>query len=280
MGIPSTFAVWTGMRYPNFVRATNWQSRTAIAIMPPLFMFALASEQKVNRTIKEFANEKEHSREVGKWATERQQIEQQHAIDVQKQRNTVVGTDVGESTLEQAVNDLPSSESPSTNALTADRQLHALYRKSVEESGIRIIPGNSLSIHHHVANFWQENPFKILAGLGIPTVIYIFKGKNKQKHLQLQSKLMHTRVYGQFAVLTMLLTLMGFKSYMDSWGKFVTEEEAENRVADMERMRRDLVERIAFDKKLSERRQEMLRSARKAGDALKKVKKAKEVKAS
>lgn len=96
---------------------------------------------------------------------------------------------------------------------------------------------------------------------------------------------MHTRVYGQFAVLTMLLTLMGFKSYMDSWGRFVTEEEAEYRVAEMERMRRDLVERIAFDRKLDERRQQMLRSARKGGGdgggdskKLKKVKKVKKEK--
>merc|ERR1740136_479363 len=138
-------------------------------------------------------------REVGKWATERKKIEQQHAIDVQKQRNIVAGVGDGESTLEQAVNDLPSSESPPANELAADRQLHALYRKSVEESGVRIVPGDSLSIHHLVANFWQENPFKILAGLGIPTVLYIFKGKNKT-NMQLQSKLMHTRVYGQFAV--------------------------------------------------------------------------------
>jgi len=279
MGIPSTFGVWTGMRYPKFVKVTNWQSRTALAIMPPLFMFALASEQKVNHQMREMADEKNHSREVGKWATERQKIEQQHAIDVQKQRNIVAGVGDGESTLEQAVNDLPSSESPPANELAADRQLHALYRKSVEESGVRIVPGDSLSIHHLVANFWQENPFKILAGLGIPTVLYIFKEKNKT-NMQLQSKLMHTRVYGQFAVLTMLLTLMGFKSYMDSWGKFVTETEAENRVAEMERMRRDLVERIAFDRKLDERRQQMLRSARKGANTSKKVKKLKEVKAS
>ena len=78
----------------------------------------------------------------------------------------------------------------------------------------------------------------------------------------------------------MLLTLMGFKSYMDSWGKFVTETEAENRVAEMERMRRDLVERIAFDRKLDERRQQMLRSARKGANTSKKVKKLKEVKTS
>jgi len=264
MGIPSTFAVWTGMRYPSFVKATNWQSRTALAIMPPLFMYALASEQKINLTIKQSLDEKEHSRAVGKWATEREKIEQQHTIDIQQQRHAAASGSDGESTLEQAVNNLSSSATPPTSDLAADKQLHALYRKSVEESGVRIVPGDSLGIHHQMANFWQENPFKILAGVGVPTVLYIFKGKQGQKHLQLQSKLMHTRVYGQFAVLTMLLGLMGFKSYMDSWGKFVTEVEAEYRVVEMEQMRRNLIERIAFDRKLDERRQQMLRSSHKS----------------
>ena len=60
-------------------------------------------------------------------------------------------------------------------------------------------------------NFWQENPFKLLAAVGVPTVLYIFKGKQGQEHLALQMKVMHTRVFGQFAVITMLLTLMGCK---------------------------------------------------------------------
>jgi len=290
MGIPSTFAVWTGMRYPNFVKATNWQSRTALVIMPALFVFALTAEQKVSSRMREMTNEKDHSREGSKWATERQNIEQQHAVDMQEQHNAsaaAAGVSSSSSSsssstiVEQASNELSaSSSSPISssmaNEMTADRQSHALYRKSVKESGVRIIPGNSLGVHHEVANFWQENPFKILAGLGIPTVFYIFRGQNNQKHMQLQSKLMHTRVYGQFAVLTMLLTLMGFKSYMDSWGTFITEEEAEYRVADMERARRDLVERIAFDRKLDERRKQMLRDARK-GDNSKPAKKVKKV---
>ena len=49
------------------------------------------------------------------------------------------------------------------------------------------------------------NPFKILSAVGIPTVLYIFSGRNEQKHLELQSKLMHTRVFGQFAIISMLL---------------------------------------------------------------------------
>jgi len=74
-------------------------------------------------------------------------------------------------------------------------------------------------------------------------------------------KLMHTRVYGQFAVISMLLTLMGFKSYMDSHGKFITETEAQMRVDEMQRMRENLIERLAFDKQMKEHRETLLRKA-------------------
>ena len=89
-------------------------------------------------------------------------------------------------------------------------------------------------------------------------VLYIFSGRNDQKHLQLQSKLMHTRVFGQFAVISMLLGLMGFKSYMDSTGKFITQAEADNRVNEMKEMREELLKRIAFEKKLKEQRDAIL----------------------
>ena len=77
-------------------------------------------------------------------------------------------------------------------------------------------------------------------------------------------KLMHTRVFGQFAVLTMLLSLMGFKEYMDRSGKFITEEDVQARVAQMQQSRGELLMRLHRDKvdaaKVAEKR-------RKAHDA-------------
>ena len=43
---------------------TNGQSRTAIAIMPPLFVFAVTSEQKLTHRMHEVASENEHTIEV------------------------------------------------------------------------------------------------------------------------------------------------------------------------------------------------------------------------
>ncbi|GFH48786.1 hypothetical protein CTEN210_05262 [Chaetoceros tenuissimus] len=226
--IPSTAAVYAAMQNKTFRRSTNWQSRTALAIMPPLFMFALSAEMKLGHSMEEMAQQSDHSKQVSEWA------EKVHTENKQSLQRMETDT-------------------------TLEKKLHALYRQSVEESGVRIINGDTLGIHHRIANFWQENPFKILTFFGVPTVLYIFRGRNDQKHLQLQSKLMHTRVFGQFAVISMLLSLMGFKSYMDSQGKYITQHEADIRVQDMKRMRQDLLQRIEFDKKMNLRREAMLK---------------------
>ena len=43
---------------------TNGQSRTAIAIMPPLFIFAVTSEQKLTHRMHEVAEVNEHNIQV------------------------------------------------------------------------------------------------------------------------------------------------------------------------------------------------------------------------
>lgn len=243
--IPSTAAVYAAMKNsPKFVRSTNWQSRTALAIMPPFFMYALSSEMKLNHKMREMASEADHSMKLNEWA---------------EGQNNANGTFSSETrnNLSNSTNTLKRQESVKGGVTSKD--LHALYQKSIEESGVRIIAGDSLGLNHKAANFLQEHPFKILTAAGVPTILYIFQGRNDQKHLQLQSKLMHTRVFGQFAVISLLLSLMGFKSYMDNSGKYITQTEADYRVAEMERMREDLMKRIEFDKKLKERRDAMLR---------------------
>lgn len=54
---------------------------------------------------------------------------------------------------------------------------------------------------------------------------------------------------GQGTVIAMLLTLMGFKEYMDRNGKFITEAEADARVEEMKRVRAELIMRMEMDKK-------------------------------
>jgi hypothetical protein len=64
-------------------------------------------------------------------------------------------------------------------------------------------------------SYVQSNPFKIIAGVGIPTVASIFYGQTEKAHVNMQMKILHTRVFGQFAVVCTLLGVMGLKEMMD-----------------------------------------------------------------
>lgn len=219
--IPTYGMLQLGLKNKKFVQSTNWQSRTALVIMPALFMFAYTAEQKLAHKMKELASEEEHKHSTVKWA------EKKHKEEQEKQQMARPSIKIDPN-------------------MDTEQQLTQLYRQSVVESGVRVVP--SLGPHHAIANYWQENPFKILAIAGIPTVAYIFHGRSQKNHLQLQSQLMHTRVFGQFAVIVMLLSLMGFKEYMDTNGKFITEAEASRRVEEMRLVREDLQRKLQEEK--------------------------------
>jgi len=182
--------------------------------MPGLFTFAFTAELSMEHQMAELANKNEHIRKSAAWA--------ERTVSANERTKT-------------AAKDVNTEE-----------QLMQLYRESIESSGVRIVP--SLGLHHRFMNFWQEHPVKILAAASVPAVGYIFWGRSGQDHLQLQSKIMHTRVYGQFTVIAMLLSLIGFKSYMDSHGKFITQEDADERVLEMAAVRESLLERLHMEK--------------------------------
>ncbi|KAL7537269.1 hypothetical protein ACHAWF_005713 [Thalassiosira exigua] len=207
-----------------------------MVIMPPLFAFAVAAEGKLVHRMHEMANEAEHSKQMAEWSSEHALKE--HRKELQRMTTQKILAEPG---MREEGNLTKSDEEH-------EERILAKFRESVVNSGVRVVPGDSLGMHHRAANFFQENPFKMLAALGVPTVLYIFKGREGQKHLQTQMKVMHTRVFGQFAVLSMLLTLMGFKEYMDSSGKFVTEQDVQARVAQMQQSRAELLMRLQRDR--------------------------------
>ena len=187
-------------------QVTNWQSRTALVIMPALFAFAFTAEQKMVHRMEEVAEETEHTIQSVQWA------EQQYR---------------------------------SRPATGEDIQMHDLYRQAVLNSGsIHLVEGKTLGPHHQVANYVQANPFKVILGVGIPAVGAIFYGRTGKEHLSMQLKILHTRVFGQFAIICTLLGVMGIKSVMDHQGRFVTDEEVEQRVAEMQATRIRLLDRI------------------------------------
>ncbi len=125
-----------------------------------------------------------------------------------------------------------------------DLKLHDLYRQAVLNSGIRVVEGEELGPYHNVANYIQANPFKVIMGVGVPAVGAIFYGRVGKEHLSMQLKILHTRVFGQFAVICTLLGVMGLKATMDHQGRYVTEDEVERRVAEMQDTRTKLLHRI------------------------------------
>ena len=201
--------------------------------MPPLFVFALTSELKVAQSVRENIYNNHNQRQSVDWA------EQQH------KENLKVKT-------------------KSFSQIEKDQQITELYRQSVTNSGVRVVPGDHLGVHHRLMNFGQDNPLKILACVGFPAVGFIYYGKSGKNNLQLQQKVMHTRVIGQATVLAIMLTLMGLKEYMDKSGKFITEAEAEQRVDDMKHIRESLLHRLEQDQQNKTNLQKELKAAQDA----------------
>jgi hypothetical protein len=148
VAIPSTLAVYAAMTFsPKFVKSTNWQSRTALVIMPPLFAFAAAAENKLVHRMHEMAAEKSHSREMAEWST----ADQQQMLKDHKQQLKKMST--------QKILAQPGMRD--TGALSMqeneekEREIAEKFRESVVNSGVRVIPGSALGVHHRLANFWQ-----------------------------------------------------------------------------------------------------------------------------
>lgn len=201
--VPALGGLYAAMRNPKFRKFTNWQSRTALVIMPALFAFAFTAENKMIHRMEEVAEETEHAIKSVHWAEE-----QYHA-------------------------------SPE------DVKLHDLYRQAVLNSGgVRLVDSETLGPQHKVANYVQANPFKVIVGVGLPAVGSIFLNRTGKEHLNMQLKILHTRVFGQFAIICTLLGVMGLKSVMDHQGRYVTNDEVEQRVAEMQATRVRLLNRI------------------------------------
>lgn len=174
--------------------------------MPPLFAFGLTSENKLIHRMEEVASETEHNIRTVAWA-ERQKT-----------------------------------------ASKEDIHLHDLYRKAILDSGVRVVDTPELTNYQKAANYVQSNPFKLIAAIGVPSVAAIFYGQGTtgagKESLQMQ--LLHTRVFGQFAVICTLLGVMGMKELMDRQGRYVTEDDIEARVAQMEATRTALMTRSEY----------------------------------
>ncbi|CAJ1967448.1 unnamed protein product [Cylindrotheca closterium] len=140
------------------------------------------------------------------------------------------------------------------NNYAKDAELHDLYRKSVMESGVRMVP--ELTPFHQAANYIQMNPFKCIAGFGVPAVSAIYFSESRKSHLPQQLKILHTRVFGQATVIATLLGIMALKEMMDRGGRYITDEQVEERVEEMRATRERMLFNIDEEaKRFAEQRQ-------------------------
>jgi len=100
---------------------------------------------------------------------------------------------------------------------------------------------------------------RMLFGLGMPSVAYIFNKYNK-KQIPLQLKLMQTRVVGQASVIIFLLSLVGFKTYMDNAGKYITEGEAFRQIEEAERVQQEVRASIRIARQNEVLKQELIKA--------------------
>ena len=132
-------------------------------------------------------------------------------------------------------------------------RLHDLYRQSILQSGVRLVDTPQLSLYQKSANFIQSNPFKCIAAIGMPAVAYIFYGQGGKPGgpaEPMQMRILHTRVFGQFAVLCTLIGVMSLKEVMDRYGKYITEDDIEARIQEMESTRTTLMTRTEYQNSL------------------------------
>jgi Hypoxia induced protein conserved region len=77
-----------------------------------------------------------------------------------------------------------------------------------------------LQWHQRFANFVYDHPYRGLISMGVPTVAGIYMYQRTNKLIQHSQQIMHTRIYGQGAVVALLLSSMAFHDYMHKHGRF------------------------------------------------------------
>ncbi|KAL4093671.1 hypothetical protein PRIC1_011103 [Phytophthora ramorum] len=86
---------------------------------------------------------------------------------------------------------------------------------------------SKLKVWQQSANFLYDHPYRALIGVGVPLVGGIYSYQHLNKGISASQQIMHTRIYGQAAVVVLLLSSMAFHDYIAKRGKFGEEDEVE-----------------------------------------------------
>jgi len=84
---------------------------------------------------------------------------------------------------------------------------------------------STMPIHHVVLNGLYDNTFSFILCAGAPFAAYVLSQQLKLKHLTLSQRVMHSRVFAQAGILTIGLSTLAFREWMDKNGRFPEPDE-------------------------------------------------------
>lgn len=121
------------------------------------------------------------------------------------------------------------------NRLLAGAHNPERYLQSMDPNFVEVRRvGSKLPLHKRLANQVYDHPYQTLAMTGVPLVGGIFAYQTTNHGIARSQQIMHTRIYGQAAVVLLLLGSMAFNDYMRKRGRF---EEDEEEVAKIEELK-------------------------------------------
>lgn len=83
---------------------------------------------------------------------------------------------------------------------------------------------SNMPLHHRVANALYDNTFAVILCTGAPLAAAVLSQQLKLKHLTLSQRVMHSRVYAQAGILTVGLSTLAFREWMEKRGRFPEPE--------------------------------------------------------
>lgn len=95
----------------------------------------------------------------------------------------------------------------------------------------KVTPSN-MPMHHRVANALYDNTFAVILCTGAPLAGLVLSQQLKLKHLTLSQRIMHSRVYAQAGILTVGLTTLAFREWMDKRGRFPEPDDGSSKPAE------------------------------------------------
>lgn len=96
-----------------------------------------------------------------------------------------------------------------------DTAIKVKTQDEFDEHKRKMIANQSLPIHKQAMHWLYTHPFAFTAMTGGPLVGFILYEQLKLKHLKFQQRIMHSRIFAQFGILSILLITMGFRHYME-----------------------------------------------------------------